>query len=199
MDEAFAVAASWDKRGYAQVGGTAFAVFIGWGRDYLGKIAMRRRLRFSPGRLTPFRWWTPEIYWSALGVLGQTLERAGRLGEAMRLWADAIAAGSADRNTYTRYLINLEHQKSTKRSCVVIERALQVQHDAAWELDLRKRQQRIQAKVGSIPKEEAKKTIPCVLRPLRGSGYHAYPSSEATCASEQPGGLRRRRVRDDRR
>ena len=78
----------------------------------------------------------------------------------MRLWADAIAAGSTDRNTYTRHLINLEHQKEYETELAVIEQALRVQHDAAWELDLRKRQQRIQLKVGSIPKEEGKKTIP---------------------------------------
>lgn len=161
LDEAFTVAASWDKRGYAQVGGTAFTVFIGLGqglsregRHEEATTLLTRTVDSIPaGR-------HPEIYWSALGALGQALERAERVSEAMRLWADAIAAGSTDRNTYTRHLINLEHQKEYETELAVIEQALRVQHDAAWELDLRKRQQRIQLKVGSIPKEEGKKTIP---------------------------------------
>ncbi len=161
LDEAFAVAGDWDRRGHDHARDTAFAEFIGLG-DALSRDGQHNEaialLQRTVNAISPEE--HSEKHWLARGVLGQAVERSGDLDLAMRLYAEAVEAGSTDKNTFDRYLINLERRKEYDTELRVIEQALQIQHEAAWELDLRKRQQRVLAKLGRIPKEESKKVIP---------------------------------------
>ena len=102
----------------------------------------------------------PAAHWMVRGTLALALEKSGQTGTAMEMCAAAIRDGSQDPQTYTRYLMHLEHEKQYDLALRIIRQALKVALDAAWEADLRLRQQRIERKVGKIPKDAPAQVVP---------------------------------------
>jgi tetratricopeptide (TPR) repeat protein len=74
--------------------------------------------------------------WLAVGSLGRTLERAGRVEEALPLWQEALAAGSDDPVTADRLSLYLERQRRHGEAISVIEAALPRLEALGW-VDLR--------------------------------------------------------------
>jgi tetratricopeptide (TPR) repeat protein len=161
LDEAFDAADQWQRHGQRHIHRPAHAVFA----DLGAKLTREKRheeaitLLCRAVKSIPVEDF-PSEHWVAQGRLGHAYEQAGDLESAMKVYAAAIADDSADRHTYTRYLINLERQKRYEQALQVIRHGLKVQYDAAWEADLRKRQRRIERKAGKVPKGAAQKVIP---------------------------------------
>lgn len=85
--------------------------------------------------------------WAAAGDLGQILEQANRLPEAMEIWEKAFASGSDDPTTANRLSMNLERAKDFHRAADVCRVALERSLQANVEEQLRKRLERCEAKV----------------------------------------------------
>lgn len=80
------------------------------------------------------------------GERGHAVERSGDLARAVTIYEQAVAAGSTDRKTFTRLLMAYEQGKRWSEAYELAHRALGVQRDATWELDLRTRIARFDAK-----------------------------------------------------
>ena len=85
--------------------------------------------------------------WAAAGDVGQILERADRLPEAMKLWGKSFAGGSDDPTTANRLSMNLERARDFQRAADVCRDALERGLPANVEEQLRKRLVRCEAKV----------------------------------------------------
>jgi len=161
LDEAFRVADQWQIYGQRHISGPAHHVFINIGarlireKRYEEAIALLTRTVYA---ISIQRF--PNEHWEAKGQLGYAHEKAGRIDAAMEIFSAAIKDGSTDRQTYTRYIMYLEKTKQYEQALRVIKQGLRVQCDAAWEADLRKRQQRIERKAGKILKDAVPKIIP---------------------------------------
>jgi tetratricopeptide (TPR) repeat protein len=161
LDRAFEIANLWQAKSAQQMSYPAQQIFIGLG----GRLARLERYQDAINVLQrtimvlPKETY-PDLYWSAQGRLGQAYEQSGDLDTAMRHYLQAITDGSSDQNTYTRFLINLEKQKQYSEALKVVHNGLRVQKDAAWEADLRKREQRLMQKSGAVPKGTPKAIIP---------------------------------------
>lgn len=90
--------------------------------------------------------------WAAIGDLGNILEQAGRLDEAMKLWNEAFNEGSADTTTADRLSMHLERAKDYAGANTIIREALTRGFPANVEESLRKRLLRCESKI------EGKKT-----------------------------------------
>ena len=161
FDRAFHVADIWQSKGAQHVSNPAYHIFLGLsgnlarqGRYQDAQNLLNRTIQALPKQKYP------ELYWSARGHLGQVYEQSGDLDSAMQHYQQAISEGSTDRNTYTRCLINLEKLKNYDNALRVVQKGLRVQKDAAWEANLRKREQRLMKKTGAIPKGAPKEIIP---------------------------------------
>ncbi|MFT4039583.1 MAG: DnaJ domain-containing protein [Thermomicrobiales bacterium] len=95
---------------------------------------------------------------SAWGQRCLVIERSGDSSRALDCGERAIAAGSTDRTTYTRVLMAYEKHKRWADARQLIQVALGVQRDAAWEEDLRKRLARVNAKAGDKTSASTVKT-----------------------------------------
>jgi tetratricopeptide (TPR) repeat protein len=161
FDRAFQIADIWQAKGAQHISYPAHQIFLGLsgnvarqGQYQDAKNLLDRTIQVLPKQKYP------ELFWSARGHLGQVYEQSGDLDSAMQHYQRAISEGSTDRNTYTRYLINLEKMKNYNDALQVIQKGLKAQKDAAWEADLRKREQRLMKKTGAIPKGAPQKIIP---------------------------------------
>lgn len=96
---------------------------------------------------------------AAWGRRAHFYEEAGDISRAIASYEEGVAAGSSDRFTYTRLLMAYEKAKRWDDLFRVAEHGLTVQHDAAWEQDLRKHIERGRRKSGVAPKG-ARQTIP---------------------------------------
>lgn len=91
--------------------------------------------------------------WTALGVVGELLERSGRLSQALELWTEAFSEGSDDLNTLNRLSMHLDREGNPEEAIDVIERALEGVLPASSEQQLRKRLERCRSRVtGSKPR-----------------------------------------------
>jgi len=161
LDEAFHVVEQWQTHGQRHISGPAHQIFVGIGarltreKRYEEAIVLLSRTGevISAQRF-------PNEHWAAKSQLGYAYEKADDIETAMDVFAAAIKDGSNDRQTYTRYIMYLEKTKQYEKALHVIKRGLKVQHNAAWEADLRKRQQRIERKAGQVPKGAVPKIIP---------------------------------------
>lgn len=88
------------------------------------------------------------------GLRAHLRERHGDLEPATRMCEEAIGAGSADRLTFTRLLMIYEKAKRWNDLLELARKGLEVQRDASWEVDLRKRIQRVEVKTGLITKAQ---------------------------------------------
>jgi len=161
FDRAFQIADIWQTKGAQHISYPAHQIFLGLsgnlarqGRYQDAQNLLGRTIQALPKQKYP------ELFWSARGHLGQVYEQSGDLDSAMQHYQQAISEGSTDRNTYTRCLINLEKMKNYKDALQVVQKGLKVQKDAAWEADLRKREQRLMNKAGAIPKGAPQEIIP---------------------------------------
>lgn len=84
--------------------------------------------------------------WATIGDLGRSLERGGRLDEAMKLWRDAFDEGSSDPDTVSRLSMHLERAKDYAGSVAVIREALNRGLPANVEESLHKRLTRCEDK-----------------------------------------------------
>jgi len=161
LDEAFHVADQWQTHGQRHISGPAHQIFVNIGtrltreKRYEEAIALLSRT-VEAIRVQRF----PKEHWAAKGQSGYAYEKAGDIDTAMDVFAAAIKNGSNDRQTYTRHIMYLEKTKQYEQALRVIKQGLGVQHNAAWEADLRKRQQRIERKAGQVPKDAVPKIIP---------------------------------------
>lgn len=87
-----------------------------------------------------------DAVWQTRGQVGYAYERAGDLETATDYYSKAVDEGSSDRHTFTRLLINLEKRKQFDQALAVCERAMELDPDANWLLDLRKRHARLLGK-----------------------------------------------------
>lgn len=62
--------------------------------------------------------------WTAAGVLGEILERTGRVKEAVRLWTETFEEGSKDSTTIKRLSMHFERAKEYLRASTVVRDAL---------------------------------------------------------------------------
>jgi tetratricopeptide (TPR) repeat protein len=85
--------------------------------------------------------------WPTAGVLGQILDRADRVQEAVVLWAEAFEEGSNDPITASRLSMHLERSKDYKAAARIIRVALGRGLPANVEEQLRKRLARCEVKV----------------------------------------------------
>ena len=161
LDEAFRVADQWQTYGQRHISGPAHQVFTNIGarltreKRYEEAIALLTR---TVDAISAQRF--PDEHWAAKSHLGYAHEKAGRIDAAMEFFSAAVKDGSTNRQTYTRYVMYLEKTKQYEQALRVIKQGLGVQRNAAWEADLRKRQQRIGRKAGKVPKEALPKIIP---------------------------------------
>ena len=161
LDEAFHVADQWQTYGQRHISGPAHQILLGIGarltreKRYEEAIALLSR---TVEAISAQRF--PNEHWAAKGQLGYAYEKAGDIETAKEVFAAAIEDGSNHRQTYTRHIMYLERTKQYKQALRVIRQGLRVQHNAAWEADLRKRQQRIERKAGQVPKGAVPKIIP---------------------------------------
>lgn len=100
-----------------------------------------------------------EAYWQARGLIGSANEEAGDVEAALKHYSQAIDEGSTDRRTFTRLLINLEKRKDYRQAVSVCDRAMALNPDANWLLDLRKRRSRLEPKAQG-GKSRNKEVIP---------------------------------------
>ena len=84
--------------------------------------------------------------WTAIGVLGHVLERAGRLDDALDLWTAAFAEGSDDPTTTNRLSMHRERAREYQDAINIIEAALSRGLPANTEEQLRKRLERCRAR-----------------------------------------------------
>lgn len=82
----------------------------------------------------------------AWGERGHAIERDGDVARAITIYEQAVAMGSTDRKTFTRLLMAYEQAKRWPEAYELAHRALGVQRDAAWELDLKTRIARFDSK-----------------------------------------------------
>lgn len=161
LDEAFLTAERWGQHGGIHITGTPYQIFIGLGAGLTREKSFEEAIALLSRTVAAISHQDfPDEHWAATGRLAYAYERAGKQDAAMETCSAAIKEGSNDRQTYTRYLMYLEKQKQYEQALPVIERGLKVQHDAAWEANLRKRQQRIRRKAGLTPKDAVPKIIP---------------------------------------
>jgi len=161
LDEAFTVADKWQTYGQRHISGPAHQVFIGLGAK------LTREKRYEEAIILLSRTVEaitvqdfPNEHWDARGRLGHVYEKSGSIDVAVDIFATAINNGSNNRQSYTRYLMYLEKQKRYEEALLIIQKGLKIQNDAAWEADLRKRQQGIERKMGKVSKETPLKIIP---------------------------------------
>lgn len=101
----------------------------------------------------------PDVYWKMQGLVGYAFEKDKNLEKAMEIYGQAIKEGSIDSSTFKRYLINLEKQEKYSLALETIEKGLNIQHDAALEVDLKKRKKRIETKIKPGSKDTSKGAI----------------------------------------
>lgn len=161
LDEAFAVANTWQTYGQRHISGSAHQIFVGLGagltreKRYEEAITLLSRT-IEEIAVQDF----PNEHWDAKGRLGYAYEKSGNVDVAVDIFATAIKNGSNNRQSYARYLMYLETQKQYEEALRIIQKGLKLQNDAAWEADLRKRQQRIERKMGKVSNETPFKIIP---------------------------------------
>jgi len=161
LDEAVRIADRWQIYGTRHISGPAHQIFVRIGsqltreKRYEQAVAVLSRA-VEVLDVTRF----PDEHWAARGKLGRTHEKAGEIDTAMGVFASAINDSSNDRQTYTRYIMYLERTKEYKQALRVTKQGLKVQRDASWEVDLRKRQQRIEKKAGLVPRDAEPQVIP---------------------------------------
>lgn len=161
LDRAFEVAEIWQKKGSQQLSGRAEEVFINIAPRLVRAERYHEAVQLLNRTLPCFpQKQFPDLYWRIRGLIGNAYEQEGKLDEAMQLYADAVSDGSIDAFTFNRYMINLEKQKQYQTALTVVEKAIKIQKDAAWEADLKKRKQRLEQKTGAIPKDAPKALIP---------------------------------------
>jgi len=85
--------------------------------------------------------------WAAIGDLGNILENAGRLNEAIKLWNEAFNEGSTDTTTADRLSMHLERAKDYAGASTIIRVALTRGFPANVEESLRKRLLRCESKI----------------------------------------------------
>lgn len=109
LERAFRVADLWEEKGAKHINYPAHQIFIGLAGNLVRQERYQdaQELLLRTIEVLPKSEY-PELYWSARGHLGQVSEKSGDLDNAMQYYQEAIGEGSKDRNTYTRYLINLE-------------------------------------------------------------------------------------------
>lgn len=89
------------------------------------------------------------LAFAARGHRGRLYEETGQMDRAIHSYEEAVTAGSSDRLTITRLLMAYEKAKRWDDFFRLAEHGLSIQHDAAWELDLRKRIDRGRTKTGA--------------------------------------------------
>jgi tetratricopeptide (TPR) repeat protein len=93
----------------------------------------------------------PELFWRMADHLASYLERTGRLEEAMRLWREAIDAGSDMPNTFDRLSLALERAGDPGAAATVCETGLSRFSRAVrrykYAQQLEKRAERCRAKI----------------------------------------------------
>lgn len=161
IDRAFEIAEIWQRNGERNLSGKSQEIFI----NLSSRLVREKRYEEAILLLDRTIYYFPkkqnsQIYWQIRGLIGNAHEKAGNINEANQLYAKAILEGSSDPFTYNRYLINLEKQKQYSIALTIIEKALNIQQDAGWESDLKKRKQRMEIKTGTIPKSASKEIIP---------------------------------------
>jgi len=96
-----------------------------------------------------------EGYWAAIGDLGEILERAGRVDEAVDVWSSAWREGSRDSTTANRLSLTLERRGEYQRAAEIVYEALERKLPASTEETLRKRLIRCEQKIsGSSGKKK---------------------------------------------
>ena len=161
VDRAFAIADMWQSKEEQPISFPVHHIFIGLATHltrqerYQDAINLLNRVIQALPRQK-----YPDLYWSARGQLGQVYEQSGDLDTALRYYQQAISESSIDRNTFTRCLIILEKLGKYDDALKIIQKGIKVQKDAAWEADLRKREQRLMQKSGAVPKGSPKVIIP---------------------------------------
>jgi Tfp pilus assembly protein PilF len=161
LDEAFLTAERWRQHGGIHITGTPYQIFIGLGAGLTREKSFEEAIALLSRTVAAISHQDfPEEHWAATGRLAYAYEKAGKLDAAMETCSAAIKAGTNDRQTYARYLMYLQKQKQYEQALAIIQQGLKVQRDAAWEADLRKRQQRIEREAGLAPKDAPLKIIP---------------------------------------
>jgi tetratricopeptide (TPR) repeat protein len=161
FDRAFEVAEVWQAKGTQQISRPAQELFV----DLSSRLVRAERYNDAVQLLTrtinyfPQQKY-PQVYWRIRGLIGNAYEQEGKLDEAIQLYASLVTEGSTDTFTFNRYLINLEKRKEYQTAMTVVEKALKIQKEAAWEADLKKRKQRLEQKTGAVPKGTPKTLIP---------------------------------------
>lgn len=151
LDEAFAVADTWQTYGQRHISGSAHQIFVGLGAGLTREKRYEEAITLLSRTIEAITVQdSPNEHWDAKGRLGYAYEMSGNIDLANDAFATAIKNGSNSRQSYTRYLMYLEKQKQYEEALRIIQKGLKVQSDAAWEADLRKRQQRIERKTGKV-------------------------------------------------
>lgn len=154
-DRAFEAAETWSKRSSFGKPAEAQDIFITIASNLIRRGEAAQAFDLLTRTLAGYNPKKHLQYWQIRGLLGQAREKSGEIEAAMMIYADAIHAGSKDKATFNRYLILLEKAKQYDLELQIIDKALQVQKDAEWEADLKKRQQRVLEKTGAVPKGAA--------------------------------------------
>ena len=161
FDRAFEVSEIWQRKGAQTISGLAQEEFIELSSSLVRAERYEESIQLLDRTLTYFsRKAFPAQHWKIRGLIGSVYEQQGNIDEAMRLYTEAISEGSTDPLTFNRYLINLEKQKQYQTALTTINKALTIQKDVAWEIELKKRKQRLEKKSGLIPKGTPKVLIP---------------------------------------
>ncbi len=151
----------WQIRGQRHLAGPAHQIFTTLGARLIREKRYREAITLLSRAVAamPLASFGSE-HWEAIGHLGHAYEMAGETDTAIGIFSEAIANGSNNRLTFTRYLMFLEREKQYPQVLRVINQGLKVQKDAAWEADLRKRQQRVEEKSGKVPRGTPREIIP---------------------------------------
>ena len=161
LDEAFYISGQWHEYGQRHINEPVYQIFINLGARLIRKKRYEEAITLLSRTVEAISVQNfPNEHWAAKGQLGYAYEKAGNTDAAMNVFTTAIKNGSNDRQTYTRYIMYLEKTKQYEQALHIIKKGLKIQHDAAWEVDLRKRQQRIERKTGYLPKDTVPKIIP---------------------------------------
>lgn len=162
QEEAFSVADQWNAHSQPTSRYTAHRIFINLGEQLMHDNRFEEAIELLSRTVEAISVRDfPTSHWEARGTLALALEKSGDVDAAMKMRVAAIQEGSDDRNTYTRYVMYLERQTRYEEALGIIKQALKVQRDAAWEVDFRMRQQRIERKAGKVAKNAAPAVIPC--------------------------------------
>ena len=161
LESAFEIAEEWQRYGGRQISGSTLSVFVDLGNSLTRKKRFEEAIRLLSLIVDKLKTnVTQDEYWLAKGSLGFAYEKSGKIEEAAVIFAEAIDEGSTDRRTFTRYLMYLEKEKRYDEALSIIRKGLKIQSDANWELDLRKRKQRIERKAGKATKGGKTSVIP---------------------------------------